>query len=138
MNEIPQFVPTDLYSLDEDGKYVTTRDPRNIESITVVDHINDYLTKPFWVRGLDKHDLAIFAGVFDEEGVSQEGFVVTEVSRGRGTLIRPADDGTIPAEYITHELASNLISAGYDEVAQLGLERILLSAREKYPNMKIR
>gem|GEM_PF-4817899 len=87
---------------------------------------------PFWVSGLNIQDLAVFASVIDEDGSQEYGYLVTktgEVSELVQPFVLEVDQSLI-----TPELARRFATVSYEEIASLGIERVVELTRRQFPN----
>ena len=87
---------------------------------------------PFLVSGLNIQDLAVFASVIDEDGSQEYGYLVTktgEVSELVQPFVLEVDQSLI-----TPELARRFATVTYEEVASLGIERVVELTRQQFPN----
>ena len=87
---------------------------------------------PFWVSGLNTQDLAVFASVVDEDGSQGYGYLVTQTGEV-SELVQPfvlEIDQTL----ITPELARRFATVSYEEIASLGIERVVELTRRQFPN----
>lgn len=91
---------------------------------------------PFYCHGLGKLDLAMFAAVMDDTGVSSFDGLVVDSDKSR-SLVVPSDLLDTRPDLITPELARKIATLDADEVAQLGLSRAIQSAiATRYPGIK--
>lgn len=130
------FEPTNIYYVDPLDASVDSRRARDVTLTDDTLSIEDYLTRPFFVDGTHRHDLALFAGILDDNGVSYEGFVVLNSNNRRSLVMAPDGRGGLPDEYITPELAKKIATVEPEEIAQFGLELVIQAARRKYPTMR--
>ena len=87
---------------------------------------------PFLVSGLNIQDLAVFASVIDEDGSQEYGYLVTktgEVSELVQPFVLEVDQSLI-----TPELARRFATVTYEEVASLGIERVVELTRQQFPD----
>ena len=87
---------------------------------------------PFWVSGLNVQDLAVFASVVDEDGSQGYSYLVTQTGEV-SELVQPfvlEIDQTL----ITPELARRFATVSYEEIASLGIERVVELTRRQFPN----
>ncbi len=86
---------------------------------------------PFMVSGLSDRDVAVFASVIDEDGSEEYGYLVTrtgDVSELVQPFVIEVDD-----TLLTTELAARFATVTHEEIASLGIERIVEMARQRYP-----
>ena len=87
---------------------------------------------PIWVSGLNVQDLAVFASVVDKDGSQGYGYLVTQTGEV-SELVQPfvlEIDQTL----ITPELARRFATVSYEEIASLGIERVVELTRRQFPN----
>lgn len=94
---------------------------------------DDY-QRPFWAFGLNQLDLAVFANVIDENGAREYGYLVARTGN-ESELVLPSiielDDA-----YLTPELARHIATVSPEEIASLGIQRVVQMANKRYPNIR--
>lgn len=122
-----------VYSVDPHTAALDFRTDAHIVPANPHMTIDEYQL-PFWAFGLRRHDLAVFANVIDENGAGEFGYLVTRTG-DESELVLPSiielDDA-----YLTAELARHFATVTPEEIASLGISRIIQMANKRYPNIR--
>ena len=89
---------------------------------------------PFTVSGLNIYDLAVFASIIDENGGQEYAYLVTRTG-DESQLVRPSMIET-DWSFLTAELAARFATVTPEEIASLGIERIVEIARRQHPDAR--
>lgn len=92
------------------------------------------LKMPFWLEGVERYDLAIFAHSIDGEGATEHDLLVISSSQGQGQVARAAFVEDMDFLW-TPELAKKFATLSDEESAQLGVSSLVAKMRKRYPKM---
>ena len=105
--------------------------------------VPDYLSTPFYVSGIRRHDLAVFATALTIDGAQDFSYLVTSSSQNQGLLVTDdflrlaiSTNSKAAVRYLTPELAKKFATLKSEEINQLGIDDIASECKKKYPNIR--
>lgn len=89
---------------------------------------------PFWIEGVERYDLAIFAHSIDGEGATEHDLLVISSAQGQGQVARAGFVEDMDSLW-TPELAKKFATLSDEECTQLGVNSLVTKMRKRYPRI---
>lgn len=127
---MPLFKAHNVYAVNPETQAIDWRDGSDVVPVDLGMDIVDY-SFPFWVTGLNRYDIAVFANIIDVNGVSEQGYLVTTTG-SQARIVAPKLI-ELDESLLTPELAKRIATVTPEEIASLGIEHLVRTAKLRYP-----
>ena len=127
------FETQDIYKVDPESGLSESRSG----SVDLVDRdLNrNNLRWPFWVTGIERHDLAVHAASIDFDGVDEHYFLVVSSSQGQGKLVTPEFIENL-GFILTAKLAKKITTLSKGKLEKLSIDSLVMKIEKRFPGMR--